>query len=48
MAIATVNERELATIIQSYNEVTERLKQSHEILGREVGRLREELHEKRK
>ena len=48
MAIATVNERELATIIQSYNEVTERLKQSHEILGREVGRLREELREKRK
>lgn len=48
MAIATVNERELATIIESYNEVTERLKQSHEILGREVGRLREELIEKRK
>ena len=48
MAIATVDERELATIIQSYNEVTERLKQSHEILGREVGRLREELLEKRK
>lgn len=48
MAIATVNERELATIIKSYNEVTERLKQSHEILGREVGRLREELIEKRK
>ena len=48
MAIATVSESELATIIKSYNEVTERLKQSHEILGREVGRLREELLEKRK
>ena len=48
MATAMVDERELATIIESYNEVTERLKQSHELLGREVARLREELQEKRK
>ncbi len=38
----------LATIIQTYNEVTERLKVSHELLRREVFRLREELHEKNK
>ncbi len=48
MAIASGSESELGTIIKSYNEVTERLKQSHEILGREVGRLREELLENRK
>ncbi|MCZ6868448.1 MAG: ATP-binding protein [Gammaproteobacteria bacterium] len=48
MVSATVSESELATIVESYNEVTERLKQSHEILGREVRRLRDELLEKRK
>ncbi|MCH8146526.1 MAG: sensor histidine kinase [Planctomycetes bacterium] len=48
MIIATVSESDLATIVESYNEVTERLKQSHEILGREVRRLRDELLEKRK
>lgn len=39
---------DLATIIQAYNDVTERLKRSHEALAREVCRLREELHEKNK
>ena len=37
---------ELTGIIRSYNEVTERLKQSHELLRREVCRLRDELQEK--
>ena len=46
MTAAVVGESELATIIQTYNDVTERLKRSHEVLGREVCRLREELHEK--
>ncbi len=41
-----VSGAELATVIQTYNEVTERLKQSHELLGQEVCRLREELQEK--
>ncbi|MCH7807681.1 MAG: hypothetical protein IIB60_00530 [Planctomycetes bacterium] len=41
-------ELELAAIIQTYNEVTERLKRSHELLRREVCRLRDELHEKNK
>lgn len=39
-------ERELAAIISSYNEVTERLKDAHERLGNEVARLREELGRK--
>lgn len=39
---------DLATIIQAYNGVTERLKRSHEALAREVCRLREELHAKNK
>lgn len=38
----------LATIIQKYNSVTERLKRSHDALGHEVCRLREELNEKNK
>lgn len=46
MTAAVVSESELATIIQTYNDVTERLKRSHEVLGREVCRLREELQEK--
>jgi signal transduction histidine kinase len=39
-------ERELAAIIPSYNEVTERLKNSHQELARQVHGLREELAEK--
>ena len=42
----TQRERELGAIITAYNEVTERLKQSHEQLSREVKRLREELSRK--
>ena len=46
-AVSTVlNETDLATVIRTYNEVTERLKVSHERLRREVCRLRDELHEK--
>lgn len=41
-------EPDLATIIQAYNDVTERLKHSHEALAREVCRLREELQWKNK
>ena len=39
----THRERELGAIIDAYNAVTEQLKQSHEKLGGEVVRLREEL-----
>jgi len=39
-------ERELASILASYNEVTERLRTAHERLGHEVQRLREQLDEK--
>jgi signal transduction histidine kinase len=39
-------EAELASILRAYNEVTERLRQSHDVLAREVCRLREELREK--
>ncbi len=46
-AVSTVlNETDLATVIRTYNEVTEQLKVSHERLRREVCRLRDELHEK--
>ncbi len=41
-------EPELAPILRAYNDVTERLKRSHEALAREVCRLREELREKNK
>jgi len=41
-------EPDLVTIIQAYNDVTERLKHSHEALAREVCRLREELQWKNK
>lgn len=44
--VTTSNGNELAEIIGAYHAVTERLKQSHEILMREVCRLRDELHEK--
>lgn len=36
----------LVAIIQTYNDVTERLKRSHDTLAREVCRLRNDLHEK--
>jgi signal transduction histidine kinase len=39
----TENERELGAIIAAYNDVTDRLKISHERLHAEVERLREEL-----
>lgn len=42
------NELDLTTMIQKYNSVTERLKRSHETLGHEVCRLREELNRKNK
>jgi signal transduction histidine kinase len=42
----TQRERELGAIIDAYNQVTEQLKQSHEKLGTEVVRLREELAKK--
>ena len=39
-------ERELASIIEAYNEVTEQLKHSHDCLQQQVGRLRTELADK--
>ncbi len=39
-------QHDLAAILQSYNDVTERLMRSHSLLGREVCRLRDELTEK--
>ncbi|MCH7701003.1 MAG: hypothetical protein IID37_04880 [Planctomycetes bacterium] len=42
----TERERELSAIIEAYNQVTERLKSSHEQLGEQVGRLRRELEDK--
>ena len=48
MHTMTEHDLDLATIIQKYNSVTERLKRSHEALGYEVCRLREELHQKNK
>lgn len=39
----TPRERELGAIIDAYNQVTEQLKLSHDKLGKEVIRLREEL-----
>lgn len=46
MTTTVSHEEDLAVLIQSYHDVTDRLKASHEILAREVGRLRDELHEK--
>jgi len=37
---------DLAAILSAYNDVTERLKGSHEMLAREVCRLREQIQEK--
>lgn len=48
MTMTAVSEPDLATIIDRYNDVTERLKRSHELLGREVARLGQELAEKNK
>lgn len=42
----TPRERELGAIIDAYNQVTEQLKLSHDKLGQEVIRLREELADK--
>ena len=39
--------QELASIITAYHDVTERLKESHDMLGREVGRLRQQLERER-
>lgn len=41
-----ITEQDLASILDSYNEATERLKESHDILQREVRRLRNELEQK--
>lgn len=46
MTATLTHQDDLAALIRSYHEVTDRLKASHELLGREVRRLREELHEK--
>jgi signal transduction histidine kinase len=46
MMTTTVAETDLARVIQTYNDVSERLKRSHELLGREVCRLRQELQAK--
>jgi len=46
MAIIKSKEIDLVAVIEAYNDVTERLKRSHEVLGREVHRLRDALHEK--
>lgn len=43
---AMLGEDELTTVLKKYNDVTERLKHSHELLADEVGRLRGELAEK--
>ncbi len=39
-------ERELASIIEAYNEATEQLKHSHDRLQQQVSRLRTELADK--
>jgi len=45
-AAGRADESDLVAILQVYNDVTERLKRSHEALAGEVCRLRDELHEK--
>lgn len=44
----TANDVDLASILRAYNDVTERLKRSHEALGHEVCRLRDEIQQKNK
>ncbi len=46
MTAMTTHGADLAEILRVYNDVTERLKRSHEALAGEVCRLRDELHEK--
>jgi len=46
MTTTLMPEPDLISIIGKYNEVTERLKKSHELLSREISRLRDELDEK--
>jgi signal transduction histidine kinase len=46
VSILSQRERELAAIIASYNDVTEKLKASHERLSHEVRRLHQQLDEK--
>lgn len=46
MSTTAMHEPDLATLIRAYHDVTERLKASHELLQREVARLRDELSEK--
>lgn len=46
MTTVALHEPDLATLIRAYHDVTERLKSSHELLQREVARLRDELSEK--
>lgn len=41
-----LTQEDLAEILESYNEATEKLRRSHELLQREVKRLREELASK--
>lgn len=47
-ATAPPREAELVSILRAYNDVTERLKRSHDGLAREVCRLRKELQQKNK
>ncbi|MGB2986683.1 MAG: ATP-binding protein [Phycisphaerae bacterium] len=48
LPVSVTSDPDIVTILRAYNDVTERLKRSHEVLEREVCRLREELHEKNK
>lgn len=45
---AGLRDADLTAILRTYNEVTERLKQSHEALHQEVCRLRDEIERKNK
>lgn len=45
-AAAAMSPDDFMAILQKYNEVTDRLRSSHEVLAREVCRLRDELHQK--
>lgn len=45
---APVRQGELVSIMRAYNDVTDRLKRSHDVLCREVCRLRQELNDKNK
>lgn len=46
MMSAVAEQNDLVAVLRVYNDVTERLKSSHEALAREVHRLRGELNEK--